>query len=145
METIVAKRCTKCKECKPMEAFSADPRLSDGKMSRCKACRTDAWMNSEFRAKRQAKASPRRVQPWTATEIHLLTQLYETQGVAACKAVMPNRTRAAIIQYAGKMGLAASPEVQPVYAVPAHDYTAEDHALRAWRYPVERGQLRAAA
>ena len=30
MEIIVAKRCTKCKECKPMEAFSADPRLSDG-------------------------------------------------------------------------------------------------------------------
>jgi hypothetical protein len=124
-----------------MEAFSVDPRLRDGRMSRCKACRYEAWKASECYLKRVA-AFKRIPNPWTATEDHLLRQLFPKDGAGACALVMPNRTRPAIIQRAAKLGIPSPARVkQPTYGVPAHDYTAEDYAMRAWRYPVARGQL----
>ena len=38
---VTTKRRTKCGETKPLEEFSPDRRLRDGKQSRCKACRSE--------------------------------------------------------------------------------------------------------
>jgi hypothetical protein len=37
-----AKRCTKCKETKPLDLFHKHPTTKDGRTSRCRQCRSDA-------------------------------------------------------------------------------------------------------
>ena len=91
---------------------------------------------------------------WTPAEDAEIIERYAEGGPAA---VLPHvasfRTVDAVVRRASLLKVRRNspfshPKGGPVEvmsAVPTHDYTAEDHALRAWRYPVERAQLRAAA
>jgi hypothetical protein len=139
------KQCCHCKKCKPMEAFSADPRLRDGRMSRCKVCRTEAWMNSASRARKLAAAKSH-IRVWTPTEDRLLRKFYGTGGPGACVALMPDRGRPAISQRAAKLGIVAPDRTtQTAYTVPAMTLaeSLDCVRLRKWgRYEgAPRGQL----
>jgi hypothetical protein len=54
MTTLVAKRCTRCQEMKPTEAFYRQPGRGDGLTSHCKQCRDSH--DRERRADRYTRA-----------------------------------------------------------------------------------------
>lgn len=79
----------------------------------------------------------------TAIEKSLFEQLYPVGGWAACAAVMPGKKKGWITQWAWRMGLTEPMgDMDDPTPVPAHDYTAADHAMREWGAITRTGQLR---
>ena len=59
MEVIVAKRCCRCGNVKPMEQYNRDRNRPDGRIAACNACRND-YSKARYHAKKAAKPKPPR-------------------------------------------------------------------------------------
>lgn len=131
--------CWKCGECKPIYAFRMDPEKGWRRL-KCMACEA-------------AEVPPkvRKGDPWRPTpeDERIIADLYPTKGSAACKLLIPKATIRQIQRVAERLGIryvgarVALPgqRPEPEFAVPAHDYTPADFAIREWRTARPVGQV----
>lgn len=71
------KTCTHCKESKPLTEFFSDKRRKDGRMARCKSCKTES-----YRAWRRANPDADKHRYWSNRESERERHLIRKYGVS---------------------------------------------------------------
>lgn len=141
MDVILSKRCTVCAEVLPVHHFRiAKRKLCDGRASQCNDCEND-----RRRALRRAGAVKPGPAQWSAVEDGLIRSVYPGSGLDGVRGFLPGRSDASIRARACRLGVHMTASVyshpiaavEPLWAVPAHDYTPEDRAWidNAWERP----------
>lgn len=132
------KTCTRCGETKLPELFRWN--ASKGRNEpQCRDCERAAGVE-RLRARRGEPTKA--IVHWTDAEDAVIIEVYPNGGAAAVHEAIPSRTRKAIVRRAGQLGVSNARSRGEAdtridrgvgWAVPQHDYTPADFAVRGWR------------
>lgn len=133
------KTCTRCGETKLPEMYRW--MASKGMhYAQCLTCERAAGVE-RWRAK-HGEPTKAAIVRWTDAEDAVIIEMYPKGGAAAVHEAIPSRTRKAIVRRAGQLGVSNARSRGEAdtridrgvgWAVPQHDYTPADFAVRGWR------------